>query len=53
MARATGDKNLSLREQRLKQRMLAQKLAYKAEVAAVKARLVAARLRIKELTARV
>ncbi len=48
MSRVAGDKNLSLREQRLKAEMEAEK----AENAALKARLKAEKLRSKELSKR-
>jgi hypothetical protein len=48
MPRVSGDKNHSIREQRL----IAQKEALKAQLLAVKAQLKAARLRIRELGGR-
>lgn len=48
MARALGDRNLTLREQRFKAEMEAQK----AETLAVKAKLKAEKLRSKELLQR-
>jgi hypothetical protein len=48
MARIAGDKNLSLREQRL----IAEKEAHKAENIALKSKLKAEKLRSKELAKR-
>ena len=49
MSRVSGDKNHSLREQKL----VAEKEALKANITALKAQLKAAKLRIKELGGRV
>ena len=47
MARTIGDKNLSQREQRLKEQLIAQKRAYEAKLEAEKAKTAAAKLRAK------
>ncbi len=52
MARTVGDKNLSLREQRLIAKLEAQKHAYEAKVQKAKADLAAEKARSKELKAR-
>jgi hypothetical protein len=53
MARTIGDKNLSQREQRLKEQLIAQKRTYEAKLKAEKAKTAAAKLRAKELAGRV